>query len=165
MSTATPEVDERPEAGEGHGKILQPDCVGIEPVAEDVGEAGNELVLDGGRAHEADVIGPGRGVDEEGDRAGAGEGDGKSGEELVGAREEDPECENSGEGQEEMWFEGAEPERGTGVEGVATMEAEKQDEAEEGEERGLAQMETSRQARRRKVQRTPAKRSPRKPRG
>ena len=84
MGATTPEVGERPEAGEGHGKVLQPDCVRMEPVAQNVGEAGNELVFDGGRAHEASVIGPGRGVNEVGERGGEGEGDSKSGEELVG---------------------------------------------------------------------------------
>src|SRR5580700_782235 len=98
MGTATPEMDERPDAGESDGKVLQPDCVRLEPVAEDVGEAGNELVLDGGRAYQADVIGPGRGVDEVGDCGGGGEGDDESGEKLVGAGEDDPETENGGEG-------------------------------------------------------------------
>jgi hypothetical protein len=72
----------------------------MEPVAEDVGEAGNELVFDGGRAHQAGVIGPGRGVDEESDCAGEGEGDGESGEELVATGEDDPKGEHGGEGQE-----------------------------------------------------------------
>src|SRR5580658_3451248 len=109
MSAATPEIDERPDTGEGGGKVLQPDCVGMEPVAEDVGEAGNELVLDGRRAHEARVVRPGRGVDEEGDCAGEGEGEGKSGEELIAAGKDDPETENSGEGKEKVRLEGAEP--------------------------------------------------------
>src|ERR1700722_5080765 len=138
MGTATPEMDEGPDTGERGGKVLQPDRVGLEPVAEYVGEAGNELVLDGGRAHKAYVISPGRGVDEGGDGAGGGEGDEKSGEEPVAAGEDDPEGQNDGERQEKMGFKGAEPKRGAGQEGVAAMEAEKQDEAEEGEERGLA---------------------------
>ena len=53
MGTAAPEVDERPEAAKGGGKVLRPGCVGTEPVAENVGEAGNEVVFDGGRAHQA----------------------------------------------------------------------------------------------------------------
>ena len=99
MSAATPEVDESPEAGKGGGKVLQPDCVGTEPVAEDVGEAGNELVFDGGRAHQARVIRPGRGVDEEGESGGKTQGGGESGEELVAARNDNPEGEYCDEGQ------------------------------------------------------------------
>ena len=85
-----------------------------------------------------DVIGPGRGVDEEGGGAGEGEGGGKSGEELVAARDDDPDGEHGGKGKEEMRLEGAEPERRTGVEGVAAMEAQKKDQSQEREERGLA---------------------------
>jgi len=138
MSAATPEMDQRPEASEGGGEVLKPDYVGSKPVAEDVGEAGNELVLDGGRTHEVRVVAPGHVVDEGGDCAGGGEGNGESGEKLVTAREDDPKGENGCEGQKEVRLEGAEPERGSGQEGVAAMEAEKQNEAEEGEERGLA---------------------------
>ena len=127
MGTTTPEIEERPEAGESGGKVLQPDCVRMEPVAENVGEAGNELVFDGWRAHEAGVIGPSRGIDEGGESARESESDGESGEELPGAREDDPGGKHDSERQEEMWFEGAKPERGSGAEWMAAMEAEKQD--------------------------------------
>ena len=46
--------------------------------------------------------------------------------------------EHGGEGKEEMRLEGAKPERGSSDEGVAAMEAEKQDQAQKGQERGLA---------------------------
>ena len=138
MGAAAPEVGEGPEAGESDGKILQPDFVRAEPMAQGSGEAGNELVLDGRGAHEARVIGPGRRIDEGGECAGEREGDGESGEELPGARENDPGGEHDSERQQQMWREGAEPESGSGVEGVASMEAEKENQAEEGEKRGLA---------------------------
>src|SRR5208283_894252 len=138
MGAATPEVGEGPETGEGDGKVLHPDCVRTEPVAQGAGKAGNELVFDGRRTHEARVVGPGRGVDESGECAGEGESDGKSSEELPGAGEDDPGGEHDSERQEEMGLEGAKPERGSSVEGVAAMEAEKQDQAKEDEKRGLA---------------------------
>lgn len=138
MSAAAPEVGEGPEAGEGDRKVLQPDCVRTDPMAQGSGEAGNELVFDGGRVHEARVIGPGRGVDEGGKRAGEGESDDESGEELPGAGENDPDGKHGSERQQQMGLEGAKPERGSGVEGVGAVEAEKKDQAEEREERGLA---------------------------
>ena len=111
-------------------------------MAQGSSEAGNELVFDGWRAHEAGVIGPSRGIDEGGESARESESDGESGEELPGAREDDPGGKHDSERQEEMWFEGAKPERGSGVEGVVAMEAEKENEAEERQERCLAHGET-----------------------
>jgi len=137
MIAASPEVCERPEAGEGDGKVLQPDCVRTEPMTQGSGEAGNELVFDGGRAHEVRVVAPGRWVNEGGNGACEGEGYGKSGEELPSACEKDPGGEHGCERQQQMGLKGAKPERGSGVERVTAMEAEKKDQAEKGKERGL----------------------------
>lgn len=138
MSTAAPVVNERPKAGEGDGKILEPGCLRAEPMTQCSGEARNELVFDGWRAHQANVIGPCPRVDEVSGGGGDGEGEGKSGKELVAARDKDPDGKHSDEGKEQVRLESAEPERGPGAEGVTAMEAEKKDQSQEREERSLA---------------------------
>ena len=61
-----PEVDERPEAAERGGQVLQPDRARDSSLAHGVGEAGNEVVFDGGGAHQAEVAAPGARIDQEG---------------------------------------------------------------------------------------------------
>jgi len=142
VGASAPKVDERPEAGEGRRNVLQPDRVRADGVAESAGEAGDELVFDRWRAHEVDIVGPAGGVDEGGEDRGEGESGGESGDEGPGTVENDPGNKRGDEGQEKMRLEGAEPQRSAGVEGIAMVEAEKENQAEEREKRGLAHGET-----------------------
>src|SRR5579885_684993 len=84
------------------------------------------------------VLGEGCRIDEPGEGTAECEGCQRSDENAVAARGDDPDEHDEAEGQKEMRLERAEPESRAGQEGVRAMEAQKEHQAEEQEDGGLA---------------------------
>ena len=136
---ARPEVSQGPDATECGGDEGDPLGRGVDAVAQQVAEARCEFAGDDGGAHVIRVLAPGRRVDERGDDGAERECSDGSQEDAVSAGDDDPDEQDEGERKKQMRLEGAEPKRGSGSEGVRFVEAEKESEAAEDKDGGLAE--------------------------
>ncbi len=136
-SAAAPEVNDGPRTAEGGRQSLEPDVARRQPVAEEGGKAGNEVIFDGRGAHHDEVIAPGARVDERDGETTDGECGNRAGKKLITARDHDPYGERGSKGEKQVRLEGAEPERRAGGERAAQMKAKEENQADESKKRCL----------------------------